>query len=348
MWNLTERTDVVDSRKPIVAITMGDPAGIGPEIIVRAQANAAVHRACRPVILGDPQTLKRAVRLCRLPMEVQEVSSPGKIKPSPKKLTVINCWENDSPSMTPGGPTQISGLMAVKFIQAAAKLALAKQVSAITTAPISKAAIAAAGFPYPGHTELLATLTHSKEVAMLMIAPFHKSSVKILLVSTHLPLKHASTYLTIPRIVTAIRLAHRSAQIHFGRRRPKIAVAALNPHAGEAGTLGMEEQLIIQPAITKTKKSGLNVYGPFPADSLMVRMVRGEFDIAVAMYHDQALIPVKLLSFGQAVNFTVGIPFIRTSVDHGTAYDIAWKGKADPGSLVSAITTAARLSRSRY
>ena len=334
-----------DRRKPIVAITMGDPAGIGPEIVVRAQANAAVHRSCRPLILGNPQILKQAVRLCRLPMEIQEVLVPGTLKPSTKLLAVIHDRGNDSPSIKPGVPSPGSGLMAIRFIQTAAKLALAKHVSAITTAPISKEAINAAGFPYPGHTELLAELTGSKEVAMLFIAPLKKSSLKILLVSTHLPLKHVPAYLTIPRIVTAIRLAHQSAQIHFGRRQPRIAVTSLNPHAGEAGILGKEEKQIIQPAILKSQKSGLNVYGPFPADSLMVKMLHGEFDIAVAMYHDQALIPVKLLSFGKAINFTVGIPFIRTSVDHGTAYDIAWKGKANPGSLVSAITTAARLSR---
>lgn len=338
---------MADHGKPIVAITMGDPAGIGPEIVVRAQTNASIHRSCRPLILGNPQILRRAVRLCRLPMEVQEVSDPEKIAPSPKFLTVLNCWGENPLSIKPGFPSPVSGLMAVKFIQTAAKLALAKQVSAITTAPISKEAINAAGFPYPGHTELLAKLTNSKEVAMLMIAPFQKSSLKILLVSTHLPLKHVPAYLTIPRILTAIRLAHRSTQIHFGVPRPRIAVASLNPHAGEAGLLGKEEKQIIQPAILKSKRSRLNVYGPFPADSLMVRMVQGEFDIAVAMYHDQALIPVKLLSFGKAINFTVGIPFIRTSVDHGTAYDIAWKGKADPKSLVSAITIAARLSRGK-
>jgi 4-hydroxythreonine-4-phosphate dehydrogenase len=274
----------------------------------------------------------------------------------------------------PGITSAEAGKAALSAIQVAVRLATTGAVSAITTAPISKEALRAAGCPHPGHTELLAELTESKEVGMLMVAPvprwFQKlrianchdfgfkirnpkseirnSFIRIMLVTTHLSISDLPIALTPSRLLTAIRLAHQSARRDFGLRHPRLAVTGLNPHAGEGGLLGSEEQKIILPAIEQARAMGLRVWGPFPADTLMVKAARGDYDMVVAMYHDQALIPIKLLAFGRAINMTVGLPFIRTSVDHGTAFDIAGKGLADPGSLIEALKWAAQLSKKRY
>jgi 4-hydroxythreonine-4-phosphate dehydrogenase len=220
-------------------------------------------------------------------------------------------------------------------------------VAAIVTAPISKEALHAAGYPYPGHTELLAELTGAKEVGMLMVSPPRSkkdSGLRILLATTHLALRDLPDRLTRKRVRTAIRLAHEAARKYFGFRRPRLAVTGLNPHAGEGGLFGREEEEIIRPAVEQARREGIPVSGPFPADSLIRQAFEGKYDLVVAMYHDQALIPIKLLGFGRAVNVTVGLPFIRTSPDHGTAYDIAGKGIADPSSLVEAIRLAVDFS----
>ncbi len=348
--------------KPIIAVTMGDPAGIGPEIIVKAQTHPEVHRWCRPLVLGDPQVFQETIRRSRLSapggLKLQVVHDVKQAAPTRSVMAILPCVPSDLAlrlrRIKLGISTAETGRAALEAIQVAVRLATTGAVSAITTAPISKEALRAAGCPHPGHTELLAELTESPEVGMLMVAPLPKtrprgsSHLRILLVTTHLAISDLPIALTPSRLLTAIRLAYQSARRDFGIRHPRLAVAGLNPHAGEGGLLGSEEQKIILPAIEQARAMGLRVWGPFPADTLMVKAAQGHYDMVVAMYHDQALIPIKLLAFGRAINMTVGLPFIRTSVDHGTAFDIAGKGLADPGSLVEALKLAAQLSKKRY
>lgn len=333
--------------KPIIAITMGDPAGIGPEIIVKALTHPEVHRWCRPLILGDPHVFQETIRRSRLStsggLKLQVVHDVKQAAPTRSVMAVLPCAHIPMARFKRGIPTAETGRAALEAIQVAVRLATTGAVSAITTAPISKEALRAAGCPHPGHTELLADLTESPEVGMLMVG----GQLRIMLVTTHLAISDLPIALTPSRVLTAIGLAHQSAHRDFGIRHPRLAVAGLNPHAGEGGLLGSEEQKIILPAIERARAMGLRVWGPYPADTLMVKAAQGHYDMVVAMYHDQALIPMKLLAFGRAVNMTVGLPFIRTSVDHGTAFDIAGKGLADPGSLIEAIKLAAQLSQKK-
>jgi 4-hydroxythreonine-4-phosphate dehydrogenase len=231
----------------------------------------------------------------------------------------------------------------VTCITTAVRLAEAGSIQGIVTGPINKEAINLAGYRYPGHTELLADLTHSQEVGMMIVG----GPLKIMFVTTHLAIRNLAASLTPERVGLAIRLADRALREHFGIRRPRIGVAALNPHAGEGGLFGNEEQQCILPAAREAREAGIHASDPLPADTLFGKAVRGDYDGVVAMYHDQGLIPLKLVAFGKCVNLTVGIPIIRTSVDHGTAYDIAGRGKADSGSLVEAVRLAARLATRR-
>jgi 4-phospho-D-threonate 3-dehydrogenase / 4-phospho-D-erythronate 3-dehydrogenase len=344
--------------KPIIAVTMGDPAGVGPEVTIKALTAPEIRRLCFPVALGNLQVFQKAARRSHLPIRIQEITDVKQIALPGHTVGVLNCTKLEMTRFKPGISTAQTGRAALEAVQTAARLAVTGGVSAITTSPISKEAIRAAGCPHPGHTELLAELTASPEVGMLMVAPIPRfivgaglkpvpTHLRILLVTTHVSIKELPKFLTTERVLMAIRLASMASRQYFGLRTPKIAVAGLNPHAGEGGFLGSEEQQIIDPAIERARQMGHKVSGPFPADTLMLRVIQGAYDMVVAMYHDQALIPIKLLSFGKAVNVTVGLPFIRTSVDHGTASDIAWKGKADPGSLIAAIQLAAQLSSTR-
>jgi 4-hydroxythreonine-4-phosphate dehydrogenase len=289
---------------PTVAITVGDPSGIGPEIAVRAARDPSVVAACRPVLYG-PQT-PEALRA----FPVGQVSAE-------------------------------SARAAYDAIVLATADALAGRVSAVATGPINKAAFAAAGLPWRGHTDLLAHLCGTPDVAMM----FWSDRLRVVLATVHIPLAEVPAALTGERLFEVIRLTASSLP-RFGLSRPRLAVAGLNPHAGEAGVLGREEIDVLAPAIGRAQAAGIDVAGPFPADTLFVRAARGEFDVVVAAYHDQGLVPVKLLAFGRAVNVTLGLPIVRTSVDHGTAFDLARTGKADEGSLTAAILLAARLSTS--
>jgi 4-hydroxythreonine-4-phosphate dehydrogenase len=290
-------------RFPIVAITVGDPSGIGPEIAAAAAKDPRVLAVCQPVLYGP--------------------TDPAALAPFP--CGVVN---------------PRSGREAYDLIVRAAEDAKAGRVDAIATAPINKAAFAAAGLPWRGHTDLLAHLCGVRDEAMM----FWSDTLRVVLATVHIPLSEVPRTLTIDGLFGTIALTARSLP-RFGLAHPKLAVTGLNPHAGEDGLLGPEEQTVIGPAIAKARAEGIDVHGPFPADTLFVRAARGEFDAVVAMYHDQGLVPVKLVAFGKSVNVTLGLPIIRTSVDHGTAFDIARTGKADAGSMVEAILLAARLSR---
>lgn len=330
---------------------MGDPAGIGPEVVAKALAGSEIRRVCRPVVIGSLPVLEKTVRSLRLPLRVIEVSGPalsqveGHDQPLGQRgeLPVLD------PLDRPLGPFRIgvaaarTGAASVAFIKEAVRLAQAGCIDGIVTAPISKEAINLAGFQYPGHTELLADLTRSSEVGMMILG----GPLKILFVTTHVAIRDLPRALTTECVERAIRLAHRALREYFGVSRPRIGVAALNPHAGEAGLFGDEERGSILPATRRARTAGIRASDPLPADTLFGKAVRGEYDGVVAMYHDQGLIPLKLVAFGKCVNLTVGLSIIRTSVDHGTAYDIAGKGVADPGSLVEAVRLAARLAGQR-
>lgn len=333
---------------PLLAITMGDPAGIGPEVIVKALALPAVRRLCRPLVIGAPSVMARTVAALRAPLTVVPVAEASAVAPRPKRneLLVLNPTDlmtQPLGSFRRGVAAAAPGAASVAYITKAVRLAEQSAVDAMVTAPINKEAMHLGGFHYPGHTELLADLTKSADVGMMILG----GPLKIMFVTTHLAVRDMPAQLTVPAITKGIRLADRALRECFGIRRPKVGVAALNPHAGEAGLFGDEETRVIAPAVAEARRAGINASDPLPADTLFGKAARGQYDGVVAMYHDQGLIPLKLVAFGQCVNMTVGLPIIRTSVDHGTAYDIAGKGVADPGSLVEAITLAARLARIR-
>jgi 4-hydroxythreonine-4-phosphate dehydrogenase len=332
-------------QKPYLAITMGDPAGIGPEIIVKALASPTVWRICRPIVVGSATVMKNEIERLNFPLTM--VALQGNHSPMEGKqivkghIPVLDPLEKPLGRFRTGKAARGPGAASVRCIEAAVCLAQSRCVAGIVTAPINKEAIHLAGCSHPGHTEFLADLTKTKDFGMMLIG----GPLKILFVTTHLSIKKLPGALTTKGIFKAIRLAHKAMRQYFQVSRPKIGVAALNPHAGEHGLFGNEEAKVIAPAVKKAKQAGLRVSGPLPADTLFGAAVRGNYDVVVAMYHDQGLIPLKTIAFGECINLTVGLPIIRTSVDHGTAYDIAGKGKADPQSLIQAIQLAARLGK---
>ena len=285
--------------RPRIAITAGDPAGIGPEIALKAAADARVLAACEPVIYGPP---------------------PGA-------------------SFEPGVLSAAAGRAAYDAICAAVADARHGVVHGIATAPVNKLAFARAGLPWKGHTDLLGYLTDSGRVAMM----FWSEPLKVILATVHMPLAQVPGALTRELLDGIIELAADELP-RLGIRHPRLAMAGLNPHAGEDGLMGDEEQHVIVPAVEAARQRRIRIDGPFPGDTVFVRASRGEFDAVIACYHDQGLIPVKLLAFGRAVNVTLGLPIVRTSVDHGTAFDIAGTGRADPSSMIEAVLLAARLA----
>jgi 4-hydroxythreonine-4-phosphate dehydrogenase len=328
---------------PKIGITMGDPTGIGPEIIVKALSMEEPFQACRPIVFGDREVLSRAIQMQHLSATleiIEEIPEDGYL---PRKIFFLPMSHLEVTSLRFGQPDRACGEAMVKYIEEAVKWVRTGRLDAITTCPINKQAMNAAGYSFPGHTELLAHLVQTSSVAMMFLG----SRWKIVLVTTHLPLKNVSKWITSDRVLSILRLTEEGMKKYFGFPHPKVAVLGLNPHCGEDGLLGDEEKKEILPAIKEAKSVGMDVEGPFPADSFFNLSGRYDFDVVVSMYHDQGLIPIKMFDFKEAVNFTLGLPFIRTSVDHGTAYDIAGKGMADPSNLIKAILTAANLSKSK-
>jgi 4-phospho-D-threonate 3-dehydrogenase / 4-phospho-D-erythronate 3-dehydrogenase len=318
---------------------MGDPAGIGPEVVLKAVAEDEVLRCCAPIIIGDAQLLAHNARTLDLQCGYQIVRRGERF---PDRITgpVIFHLDNIEGHVEPGIESGACGKAAAGYIEAAVELCAAGSIDAIATAPINKRALFLGGYSFPGHTEFLAHLTRTEDYAMGFVA----ANLRVVLISTHVPLSEAIRLVTRDRIEKTIRLADQELQ-RWGIERPRLAVAALNPHGAEGGLFGIEEASEIMPAVQSCRTAdGINVRGPFSADTVFLRASRGEFDAVVACYHDQAMIPVKCLSFGEAVNITLGLPFIRTSVDHGTAFDIAGKGIAEHSSMVEAIKLAAELS----
>jgi 4-hydroxythreonine-4-phosphate dehydrogenase len=317
---------------------MGDPAGIGPEVVLKAVAEEEIRRACIPIIIGDAQLLAHTARTLDL-QSGYDIVRRGEPIPTQLSEPIIFHLDNVNGFLEPGIESGAAGKAAGGYIEAAVELCAAGSVDAIATAPINKRSLYLGGYSFPGHTEFLAHLTGSEEYAMAFVA----ANLRIVLVSTHVPLAEAIRMVERDRVIRTINLTHRELK-RWGIERPRLAMAALNPHGAEGGLFGMEEASEIVPAIEACRIDEINVQGPFSADTVFLRASRGEFDAVIACYHDQAMIPVKCLSFGEAVNVTLGLPFIRTSVDHGTAFDIAGKGIAEHSSMVAAIKLAAELS----
>ena len=325
--------------KPRIGITMGDPSGIGPEVVLKAVAEEEVRDVCHPIIIGNAEVLAHNARTLDLQCGYEIVRQGEQLPPKPKAPIIFHL-DNLNGFVEPGIESGIAGKAAASYIEAAVNLCGSGEIDAMSTAPINKRALFLGGYSFPGHTEFLASLTGTEEYAMGFVA----ANLRIVLLSTHVPLAEAIRLVRRERIEKTIRLADR--ELHrWGVERARIAVAALNPHGAEGGLFGIEEVSEMAPAIESCRVvDGINVRGPFSADTVYLRASRGEFDAVIACYHDQAMIPIKCLSFGEAVNVTLGLPFIRTSVDHGTAFDIAGKGLAEHSSMVAAIKLAAELS----
>jgi len=330
---------------------MGDPAGVGPEILVGAWARPEIHRWCRPLAVGRPEILRRAVELWDTGAEVVAVESPYEAKPSPNVIPCLVCGSDEALDVRPGTVDARAGQAAYDAVVTAARLALSAELDAITTAPLHKEALNLAGHHYPGHTELLAELCGVDDYAMMLyLGPDRElgspGGLAVVHVTLHTALEDVFRQLTEEEILAKARLADRFMRRLTGSR-PRIGVCALNPHGGEGGLFGQQEQRTIRPAIERGKAEGLLLEGPLPADTVMVQAREGKFDAVVAMYHDQGHIALKLLGMHRAVNVTLGLPIVRTSVAHGTAFDLAWQAQADVRSLVEAVHVASRLALQR-
>ena len=324
--------------RPCIGLTLGDPAGIGPELCLRMLADRAILRRCTPVVFGDAALLDRVAKATGLPRPrcVVALDEWRRVQPHTPVVVDLRCI---SGNVKPGRVSAACGWAAHRCIAAAVEEALAGRIAAIATAPVHKESLRFGGVPYPGHTDLLAALTHTKRYCMMMMS----ERISTALVTTHIAFHRVPALLTTRRILEVIELAD-EAMRRVRDRPPRIVVCALNPHAGEHGIMGREEQRVIEPAIRSARKRGISIEGPLPPDTAFLPDRIRRTDAYVCMYHDQGLIPFKMLAFETGVNVTLGLPIIRTSPDHGTAFDIAWTGRANPASMKEAVLCAVRLS----
>ncbi len=313
------------SRKKKIAVTIGDPAGIGTEVTLKALLDDGVINECSPLIIGDRMVIEEAVKAMDIPFDTAIYD-------------ILDTKSINNRKFKKSSPTKEGGSACVNYIKKAVELASLGIIDSIVTAPISKESLKMAGFSWPGHTEMLAELTHIQDYAMMLCG----GPLRIILVTTHTAMRNIPELITKERVFKTILLANKACKM-MGIDNPKIAVCGLNPHSGESGIFGEEEIVHITPAIKDALHDGIHVSGPYPADTLFWKAYNCEFDIVVCMYHDQGLIPLKMIAFDKGVNITIGLPFIRTSPDHGTAYDIAWKGVANPSSMIEAIKVAVKL-----
>lgn len=330
--------------KPVLAITMGDPGGVGPEIIAKALSHADVYERSRPLVVGERRAMEAAIRITHTPLEVRTIGQPNSGGEHAGTVDLIDLANIDIERIGRARVSAEVGRAAYEYLERAAQLALQGQVGAIVTAPLNKEALSEAGWVGVGHTELLARFAGvpDKSVAMMLAS----NRLRVVHVSTHVSLRRAIDLVTPERIVTAARLAGETARDIVGRE-PHIAIAGLNPHAGEHGLFGTEEQEQIEPAIERLRAEGWHVSGPVSPDTVFLRASMGDFDAVIAMYHDQGHIPSKFAGFDDTVNVTLGLPIVRTSVDHGTAYDIAGSGTAHEANLLAAIQLAAQMALNR-
>jgi 4-hydroxythreonine-4-phosphate dehydrogenase len=326
---------------PRIGITMGDPTGIGPEIIVKALMREEPFQACRPIVFGDPGVFLKTIERFGRESSLEVVHRLPEEGYASRKIYLIPTSLLDAESLQVGKPDQACGEAMVNAIRMATGYVMEGGLRAITTCPINKQAMNRAGYPFAGHTELLAHFAQSPHVAMMFVG----TRWNVVLVTTHLPLQEVAGWITKDRILATIQITDQGMKRYFGLSHPKIAVLGLNPHCGEEGLLGEEEAREIVPAIEQAKSLSIHAEGPFPGDSFFDISGRHAFDAVISMYHDQGLIPIKIFGFMEAVNFTLGLPFIRTSVAHGTAYDISGSGRADETNLIKAVVTASNLSK---
>jgi 4-hydroxythreonine-4-phosphate dehydrogenase len=337
--------------KPLLAITLGDPAGVGPEVIAGLWPDRRLHELCRPLAIGHPEILRRAVELWQTRARVVEIDSPEQARPAVNAIPCLAVGGPETLQICPATVDARAGQAAYEALVLAANLALARRIDGLVTAPLNKAALWEAGHHYPGHTELLAELCGVRDFAMMLYLPpdaglAATAGLGVVHVTLHMALRDALAALSTPAVVAKIRLADQIMRTLKGAR-PSIGVAAVNPHAGESGLFGDEESRIIEPAVAEARAAGIDAVGPLPADTLMVRAAAGDFDAVVAMYHDQGHIALKLLGMHRAVNVTLGLPIVRTSVAHGTAFDLAWQKKANTSSMLEAVRVAAQLAGRR-
>lgn len=328
--------------KPIVGITMGDGAGVGPEVIMKSLNHKEIYEICRPIVIGDSKILNRAKGFIQSNLKIEKITDFQIDEQLTTTYGTVCCLDlNLLPEDLPlGQVSAVAGHAAFEYLKKAIELANAGKLDAICTAPLNKEALHRGGHNYPGHTEILADLTNTKDFAMMLSTP----KLKVIHVTTHMGLIDAVKAINTERVYHVIKLANETLT-RSGLKNPRIAVCGINPHAGENGLFGYgEEEEKIIPAVNKAKEEGISVFGPLPADTLFFRAVRGDFDVVVAMYHDQGHGPIKVLGLDAGVNITVGLPIIRTSVDHGTAFDIAGKGIADEKSMLEAIRQAVELA----
>ena len=327
---------------PLLAITLGDPAGTGPEIITKALVLPEICALCRPIVVGDAATLARAVTYTGATLKVHAIASLSEATFTPGEIDVLDLHNVDLARLQLGKVDPMAGKAAYEYVKTAAELALAGQVSAIVTSALNKAAMNLAGYHYDGHTGLLAELCKSPGATMMLAA----DKLRVSHVSTHVPLRVAVDRVRPERILKVLRLTNDAIR-NLGIANPKIAVAGLNPHAGENGLFGDEEEKYISPAIAEARREGIDASGPYAGDTVFFRTLQGEFDAAVAMYHDQGHVAAKMLGIWRGVNVTLGLPIIRTSVEHGTDFANAGTGRSDPRSLVEAIKLAAIMAKNR-
>jgi 4-hydroxythreonine-4-phosphate dehydrogenase len=341
--------------KPLIAITMGDPAGIGPEIIAKTLSDQAIYDSCRPLVVGDRSAMMMGLDVARAKLSINTIREPGEGRYTLGVIDLLDLGNIDPDKLVMGVPQAMAGKASVEYVLKAADMAMTGEVDAIVTAPLNKEAMHMAGYSYPGHTELLAEKAGTENYAMMLIS----GNLRVVHVTTHIPLRLVPERVTKERVVTTIEIAYDAAR-RLGIESPRIAVAGLNPHSSDGGIFGDEEAIKIMPAIHETRTRGLNVEGPVPPDTVFGKALGGFYDVVVAMYHDQGHIPVKLAGFRWdeatgawgdmgGVNMTIGLPFIRTSVDHGTAYGKAGRreGTANPQSLKEAIQVAVQMAQAQ-
>jgi 4-hydroxythreonine-4-phosphate dehydrogenase len=328
----------MDSR-PIIAITMGDAAGVGPEIVVKALALEELYALCRPLVVGDAGVLARARQMLGLHVGLHPITDVGVARFEPGNIDVLDLANIDLDRLRVGEVSPMAGKAAVEYVLKAGRLALSGEVQGIATAPLNKEAMQLGGYDYIGHTEILADLTGTPRCTTMLIT----GSLRVVHVTRHIPLRQVAGSITRERVLEAIQLTVEGLR-GMGIGKPHLGVAALNPHGGEGGLLGSEEIEEIAPAVEAAQAMGIDARGPYPADSIFFRAIAGEFDAVVAMYHDQGHIPVKTHGFEKSLTVTLGLPIVRTSVDHGTAFDIAWQWLASPQSLIEAIKLAAQMA----
>ncbi len=335
---------MTDNARPVIGITMGDPAGVGPEITCKMFADKTVYDFSRPLVIGDSGCLNEGMKVSKVSLQLNSIKKASEGKFVPGTIDVIDLHNVDIKNLKMGEPQAMAGKACVEYIKKAVELATVGEIDAIVTCPINKKAMNMGGYKYAGHTELLADLTNTKDFAMLLVT----GPLKVIHVSTHVSLVEAIRRVQKERVTTVIKLADQALR-ELGVAHPRVAVAGLNPHAGEDGMFGNEEIETIAPAVEAAKKMGIDVSGPIAPDTIFLRTKKGEFDVVVAMYHDQGHVAIKMLGFELGVNVSIGLPIIRTSVDHGTAYRRAGLklGTGDPTSLIEATRLAAQIAKSR-